>query len=306
MEIKQDPETQNILQLRYKDAEGQLESLRADELAEALQGLSDMVSDFARAGAFGEGPPPELRVEPVEEGSVIINTFLEVDWAMTADMVTSLSPIGGLAWMIKSATKSMRARPADMEYLDSDTVKLTWSDGEVETIPARAWEELNRASRRKKHKRNLRKIMAPLSDDADFLEIRSGSATEVAHEVPQFIATRDDYRVVAYEEPDSDEATEVFDVETQVEAIDFEPDGKWRIRLAGGTRRATMEDEDFMAKIDRGLPIGKDDIFQMRIRVDSVTKNERRKNDYAIVKVLSHTQRSSSDDNTSAPPEHTD
>jgi len=304
MNFERSAENPNVLQLRYRDEEGKLNSLRAEELAQALQGLSELVSDYARAGALGEGPPPEVRIEPTKEGSFIVEAYLSwgLDWETTANIITTVAPpTGGLSWLISTATKSMRAKPADVQYLDDGRVNLTWTDGETQVIPGAAWEELNRESRRKRRKKQLRKIMAPLSDDADVLEIRSGTDAEVSTEDPEFVATKDDYRVAVQETPDTEESTDVFDTEVQVEALDFTTDGKWRIRLAGGSRQAFMDDEEFRKKIDGGLPISKEDTFRMQIRVDSVMKNERRRNEYTIEKVLKHTRRSDDDDDTSAP-----
>lgn len=294
-----------LLQLKYRDEEGKLGSLRAEDLAEALRGLSGLVHDFATAGALGDGPPPEVRVEPTKEGSFIVDAFLSwgLDWETTANIVTTVSPpTAGLTWLVSATTKSMRAKPADVEYLDGGRVKLTWTDGETEVVPAAAWEELNRGAHRKRRKKQLRQIMAPLSHEADLLELRSGTESEVATEDPEFVATRADYRVVALDTPEVEDSCEVFEAEVQVEAVDFTSDGKWRIRFEGGSRQAFMEDEGFRKRIDNGLAIGKEDTFRMRIRVEGVMKSQRRRNVYTIEKVLSHTPRSDDDDTRSAPP----
>lgn len=70
------------LKLRFAGEEGDgnaLHELRASHVAEVLQGLVGLSSDFAKAGAFGDSPvSAEVLVRPRREGSFVIEVIRTV------------------------------------------------------------------------------------------------------------------------------------------------------------------------------------------------------------------------------------
>lgn len=283
----------DILTLRFvgEDSEGHpLHELRAAHVAQVLEGIVGLAGDFGRAGAFGEGPPPEVLVRPPSEGSFVIevvNWFGENKDLIAAGGVPSL---GSVLWW---ATKSIRADVTDFDYLDNGNVKVKWTDDTADEIPRAAWAELNKRQRRRKSQ--LRKILAPLSDgEVTALKVSEADETVVKRpgDAPEeFTLERVDYHL-ARPEDEVEEAQRVFESEAQMSAIDFESAERWRVRTAAGSRSVTVEDSGFLARVDRGLAIHKDDIFTLSIREDSVTKNGQTRRTWTVLEVKGQRKRS--------------
>lgn len=294
------------LELRFvgEDADGTaLHELRASHVAEVLQGLVGLSSDFANAGAFGDGPiAGEVLVRPAREGSFIIEVIRVVQ--ENPGLVAAGATAGGvptLSQVIWWATRSMRADVENFEYLENGNVKVLWQDNTAQEIPRTAWEELQKRDRRRK--KQLRQIMTPLSDP----RVRRVVVTEPAEiEAPTsdpvepsaaFTLDRVDYDAVRPEDEIA-EKQNIFEVEAQMSAINFDDPEKWRVKaMDQSARNATVEDNDFLLRVDRGLSIHKRDIFTLRIREDAVTKNGRTSRKWTVLNVLGH-KRSAGDDDT--------
>lgn len=291
-----------VVQLRFRGEDDSLHDLNATEVADVLQGLVEFTSQMAKAGLFGSGYPPEVRVRPVKQGSFLVEALIqfaqenpEVAWGM------ALTAGGGVTESIRLAIRRLRGREAsDIEYLENGGVKVTWPDDTVDEVPAEVWKELNQQSR--KTKKALGKIMAPLGDDVSTLEVRQGGTEESSDDVmgtePSDVLTRADYNAAVVPEPDPEDELDTFDLEAVAESIDFVPNSKWRLNYRfGNTRRnrqATMADEDFQRALDGGGAVHKGDILNLRIQEVVSVKNGRASTDWTIVKVLS--QRAGSND----------
>lgn len=275
----------------------ELHELRASHVAEVLEGLVGIASDFEKAGAFGDGLPAEVLVRPAREGSFIIEVVRilseHADEIATGAGVAGVPSLSSIIWW---ATRSARADVKDFDYLENGNVKVVWQDDTAEEIPRPAWAELNKRSRRRK--KHLRQIMAPLSDDRV-------TAVKVKDEDPEpeaepsapveYTLERTDYHLMRPED-DIEEKTRVFEAEAEMAAIDFEDNDRWRVRTADTRRMATMEDAAFLLRVERGLALHKDDVFNLRIREDYVKKNGTSRTTWTVLEVLGHRRRSVNDD----------
>lgn len=275
-----------------------LHELRASHVAEVLQGLVGLSSDFAKAGAFGDGPVgSELLVRPPKEGSFLIEVLRVVqespDVVATAVAATGVPTLSQVIWW---ATKSARADVSDFDHLENGRVKVTWQDGTAQEVPRAAWDELQK--RDKRRKKQLRQIMAPLSDvQVSSVEIE-GSPTDEAQvsEAPEvFTLTRPDYEAVR---PDDDvnESQNVFEIEAQMSAIDFDNPSKWRVRTKDANRAAIVEDTTFLNRVANGLAIRKSDIFNLRVREDIIEKNGKTRRTWTVLRVEGYRKAASDDD----------
>lgn len=134
----------DILTLRFVGGDGEghgLHELRAAHVAEVLEGLVGLAGDFARAGVFGVGPPPEVLVRPPSEGSFVIEV---VNWFAENKEPLAVVGVPSLGSAIWWATKSLRAEVSNFEHLENGKVKVQWQDNTVEEIPRAAWDELNK------------------------------------------------------------------------------------------------------------------------------------------------------------------
>jgi hypothetical protein len=270
-----------------------LHELRAAHVAEVLQGIVGLASDFTKAGAFGDSLNSEILVRPAREGSFIIEVHRFIN--EHGPGLAAFAAAGGvptLSQVLWYATKSARADVRDFEYLENDRVKVVWQDDTVHEVSKAVWDELQKNPRRRK--KHLRKIMAPLSDNrVDVLQVtdrdqRPGAAADEAAPAPQqFTLERSDYNAVRPEDEIS-ENSRIFETEAQMSAIDFDSAEKWRVRTRDSNRLATMEDREFLTRVDRGLSIHKRDIFELRIREDAITKNGRTRRKWTVLQVRNH------------------
>jgi hypothetical protein len=273
-----------------------LHELRASHVAEVLQGLVGISTDFTKAGAFGDDPSgSELLVRPPKEGSFIIEVLRIV--AENSDMVAAGAGAAGvptLSQVIWWATKSARADVSGFDHLENGNVKVEWQDGTAQEIPRPAWEELQKRDRRRK--KQLRQIMAPLSDaQVSSVEIEATPAKETEpSETPDtpkapevFTLTRPDYDAVRPED-DISESQNIFEIEAQMSAIDFDNPAKWKVRTKDSNRAAIVEDATFLNRVATGLAIRKSDIFKLRVREDTITKNGKTRRTWTVLKVESY------------------
>lgn len=294
----------DTLTLRFtgEDENGvSIHELRAAHVAEVLMGLVGITSDFDKAGVFDdEGPSgSEVLVRPAQEGSFLIEVVRVVsenlEVAVAAGTVTGVPSLGSLIWW---ANRSARAEVKDFAYLENGNVKVTWQDDSAQEVPPAAWAELNKRSRRRK--KQLRQIMAPLSDpDITALEVaRPDEPDSVAPTVdaPEvFVLARPDYDAVRPDD-EIEENRDFFEIEAQMSAIDFDDPTKWRVKTTDRTRAATVEDREFLGRVALGLPIRKSDVFRLHIREDSVRKNGRTRTTWTVLRVVSHRRSTDGDD----------
>lgn len=279
-----------VVQLRFADNDGEVRDLIAAEMVEVLQGLVEFTSDMSKRGLFGDGVEPEVRVRPPKEGSFIIEAI--VTWAAAnpeAAIGTALSSGAAITQAINVGIKKIRGEePQDFDHLPNGNVKVIWPNHKVNEIPRATWDRLNAMKRPTRSA--LRKLLVPLGDGADTLEVRDGAVAESTEELlrsdPEAVATRADYREVATQSDDIEEATRTFETEARLQSIDFRPGEKWRVETVAGSRLATMEDEQFLLELDRGAALHKDDIFELELREHRTTKNERTSTEWAITRVI--------------------
>lgn len=292
-----------VVQLRFTDLADNVTDINAAELAEAIQGLVEYTSEMARSGLFGAEAPPELRVRPPKEGSFIVEAVLHLyNDAPDAVVGTGVAAVAGLAQSIRVGIRRLRGEePTDVEYLDTGDVKVSWPSGTFDEVPAEVWRNLSQDRRRTR--RALRKLLAPLSDDVDTLEIRDGSAQASTAEIlatpVEVVAERTDYRIAQHEEDEIEELESEFEAEAILRSIDFRDGAKWTVQtLVDGTRKATVEDEDFLRRLDEGMAIHKNDIFDVKIREVATVKNGRTVRDWSLIRVVR--KRRGDDDDSSA------
>lgn len=299
---KRDDLLGGLVQLRFSDEAGSITDINAAEMAESLLGLVELNGQMARAGLYGEGIPPEVRVRPPEKGSFIIEAILQWSAANPEGALTMATTAGGLLTQaINVGIKVTRGGVVeDWDELNNGDVKLKWKDGSTPSqVPAAVWKELQKSKRQTR--KALSRIMAPLGDEADKLEIRDGSGSETTSEIletpPDIVAGKDDYRAAVHQSDDVSEWVSEFEAEAQLRSIDFRPGEKWRIKTLHGTRSATMEDEEFLVQLDRGMALHKNDIFDVTIREVQTTKNGRTSKVWSVIKAT-RKRRGEDDDNT--------
>lgn len=285
---------EEVIQFRFADNDSDDVEINAWELADAIQGFAGFTEQLARSGAFGEGVIQGTKVRPPKEGSFILEFVVPViDWI--ANNPTGASALGatgggGIAYTVKSAMKlAMFDKVKDVEPVpnEEDVVKVTWKSEEVNYVPRVAWDTLQKAP--VKTRKNLQKIMAPLADSADKLEVRSGNVEEssdqiINNEVEETFDNQD-FRDLWAQKEEPVEKIGFFESEAVVQSIDFRPDGKWLLKVGQRDRKVAIEDTDFLRELDNGMKIGKDDTFQVTIKETQLITEGSSKSEWVVVKI---------------------
>lgn len=300
-----------LVQLRFADDDGHIKDINAAEVAEALKGLVAFTSEMAKAGLFGDGLPPEVRIRPAQEGSFVLEAILMWAAANPEGAITSGITVGGaLTQGINMGLRKLRGEePSDIDYLDNGDVKINWPNNKVDQVPQQVWNRL-RAMKRPTSKA-LRMMLAPLSDEADRLEVRdsrvAATTAEILRTEPDVVAERSDYRAAVAEPDETEERTNTFEIEATLRSIDFKRGEKWRILTALGPRQASIEDEEFLLQLDRGLALHKGDLFDVTVRELETTGPGRTKREWSLIKVTRKRQGASDDsDEPSSDPQPSD
>lgn len=279
-----------------------LHELRAAHVAEVLMGLVGLTDDFDKAGVFdADGTVgSEVLVRPAQEGSFLIEVIRVVNEFVTANgpVIGAAATVTGaptIGMILKWATRSVRADVKSIERdKENGLVKIFWQDDTMDEVPVAAWEELNKRKRRRK--KQLRQIMTPLSDPrVTSLDVSLTPVDHGSDEPDVLVLRRSDYDLVRPED-EVEEKDKTFDVEGQMSAIDFDNSKKWKVKTKDETRGAVMDDKEFLARVAGGLAIRKDDIFNLKVRADTKTKNGRTRTTWTVVQVVTHRRAASDND----------
>lgn len=293
-----------VVQLRFVDKDDQVRDINAAQVAETLRGLVEFTDDMAKKGLFGDGIPPEVRVRVPKQGSFVIEAIVHMMNTEPATTVgVAMTTGGAIVGAINLGIRRLRGyEPSNVQYLDNGNVMISWPNGGVQEVPREAWKRLNEMKR--PTRKALAKIMAPMSDDVDRVEIRDAEIDDTTEEVlatpPDVVAERSDYREAVHEEDEVSESSETFVVEAMLQSIDFRPGEKWRVSTTRGSRLATMDDEEFLQGLEHGEPLHKNDIFEATIRETRTTTNGRTATEWSLIKVRL-TRRGEDGDDADAP-----
>lgn len=282
-------ESAGALQLRFTGLPLDGNSVDAREFADSLQGLADLVADFAKSGALGIDSTPEVRVHPPQPGSLIAEVLVFVQ-GLDPDATGMAYDVVATTGLIAAGIRAAIAKRRNLVIATTDSgpneVTLTFRDGSVVTVPKAIWLELSRE--KLATRRALRKLMAPLRTDAATMEVRSGPTSSSANgSDPIFVATPDDYQSVV-EDGDADETERDFKVVATIDAVDRRDPKKWRITVEGETsRKATMGDDEFFRQVSNGTKsLNLAHEYDIELHEVSSSPNGRLKRDWTVTRVV--------------------
>lgn len=276
-----------VLTLRF-DGENKdgapLHELKAEHVADVLEGLTELAQDFEKAGAFHmEGiEESELLVRPAKEGSFIMEVIrvAQENPEATKETLTflGLPSLGSIIWWAK---KKFTVGVENFEELENSNYKVYWTDGTASELSALTWNELQK--RQPARRRQLRKIMAPLEDgrvkDAEVTAASNASTVETE----SFELDKNDFQAVKPLDEETTKST-TFKVDARMATVDFEKE-KWKVKTQDKTKSAIIEDEYFLKKVKEGLPISSEDLFTLTVREDKITKEEKTRTTWTVLNV---------------------
>lgn len=289
---------QNVLTLRYGDDESSVDTLLATDLATVLDGLRELTEVFAKSGGFDDETviAPELRVYPPKQGSFLLDVVMEYSQdylSRNSDELTNVGVTGATGTFLlyyKARIKAAKTLPTAQTKKDDGNYTITFSDGSTLDVSPAVQKAFNAAP--KKSKRALQKLLTPLSDNTDYLEVTSPASSE-----PPVRAEKSTYEALLPDDDDQNNAPASYtlDVTTPITLADFEQPVRWRVKIPNvGPRKAYLLDSNFKKRV------GPDDEFKLRIQVDPVQSGNGYKDKYSIIEVLEHIP-GDTDDNPSSP-----
>lgn len=286
-----------VVQLRFADDGDNVRDISAADLAEVLEGLVELTRELAKAGEFGDGAPPRVRIRAPKEGSFVLEAvvWLQDNPIATTGLAAAAGALGAAAGKavadaIGAGIRNLRGQqPVDFDYLENGDVKVKWPDNSVSQVRRETWDKLQEMKR--PTRRALSKIMTPLNTDADKLEVRDAPVDATTDEIlstpADAVAIRTDYLTAIQVHEEAQEHQRIFETEAVLATIDFDNTAKWRVKTTReGTRTATIEDVEFLRGLDRGEAIHKNDIFWLKVQ--ETTTKEPGKNvrtEWAVIEV---------------------
>ena len=261
------------------------------DLAPALLALGDLV-DAANRTLYGEkAAPVSVRVYAVSGGSfeVVLELFQSVtqyvtDWltGRSADALLNLQTLlfgGGATGLICIIRKLGRRRPAKIEPLDGERVRVVSRDGESFETTRDAMRLYANVEVRVAASRVVRPLK---SEGIDRMVVRSDKA-EVEVSKPE---------VPFFDPPDKPEETIIEEVQRKafkIVRLSFKDEPTWRLDDGEAEISAKVVDEEFLQKIDRNdVRFAKGDTLICLVRVVQKETPSGLKTSYTIEKVLEH------------------
>lgn len=261
------------------------------DLAPALLSVGQLFDAANRALNGVDAPPIRVNVQATSAGSFKINfevvqnffesakTLLSGDWVTAALHLKELifGSALGLIWL----TNVLKGRkPERIERLSDDTVRLT-IDGKTYDVPIKLLQLYQEIAIRKACE-DL--IAVPLSKEGidtfkvmdgrkNILQIEKSEAEHFIAPEPPSVVVVEDIRRSAF----------------SIVALAFKEDNKWRLHDGNTQISATMEDADFLRKVDGNLiRFAKGDVLVCEVKVKQVQSGQGLKTDYSVIRVLEH------------------
>lgn len=242
----------------------------AGALGRSLAAFDDLIHSMRQVNdAILRQPAPTLRVEATDKGSFDLGLLIDA-WHVVRDVLNSVDAQaagnlvnwGVFVWNVIDGIRKHRGR--EIKKVTQDPGKGTATheldDGDLLVMDA----DVSVAIRTPAVRKAASKVVAPASrSDVTRIEFRSPARTTIvitSDEVPAFteLSVADDEM-----EPTTYTTT------VQPVNVSFEEDGRWKVSDGTSKFMVTIEDEDFLRKVDRHeVVIGKGDMFEVVIRSD--------------------------------------
>lgn len=263
------------------------------DLAPALLSLGDLFAD-ASTLLYPDRAPAALEINATREGSFDVQLILaakEGVWDQLVDFfgsdeVTSLANLkelvvgGGIGlfalikWIRGRTVRSQAPGP------EPGQVRLTLDDETTIEVPAEVV-TLYRSVGVRKH---ARKVIEPVTRDGiESLEIRSDVEVSVSIDKADTVAF----------EPPADGEEVLLEEETElvvsIASVAFKEGNKWRLSDGDRTFHATIEDDAFLDRVDRGLEAFRSgDFLRCRIKIVQAKSEGELHTEYHVLEVQEH------------------
>ena len=240
--------------------------IEVSKLAKTLKGLADLTSEVAKLDEFKNLPSPEVSVVATRKGSfeiqILFQAFGEL-WNATRQALTS-SDAEAVANIVALSTatfelirflKEKGSRRIERNWpKDNERVEVELEDGEkLETS-----HEVFKVAQSRRACEAARNAVSPATTSG-ITEINFyGSVNNV-----NLTVTSEEAAAITIEDPLDEEVLNKVTKRARFTRLDF-VENKWRVEIDGDAFAATIEDEDFLHKVDTGaIEFGKYTDFEI-------------------------------------------
>jgi hypothetical protein len=269
-------------------------SMSVADLAPALLALGDQFVEASML-AYPDREPVALNIRATEKGSFLVelaihspdtwDQFVNLFSGQTVTALMNLKGLiigstagSGLFWLIKK----LHGRRIERTEIESGHVRLTLDDGTTLEVPADVWRMHGNVQVRRK----ARTVVEPVTrDGVDRLEFREDKQVTVS-------ITKED--LPAYEVPEPEEkplGASQGVLTLEVTSATFKEENKWRFSDGDASFAASIEDEDFLRRVDLGKAFRKGDMLRCRMVIEQSQRAEKLHTERRIVEVLEHIPR---------------
>ncbi|AFQ52229.1 hypothetical protein GEM_5845 [Burkholderia cepacia GG4] len=182
---------------------------------------------------------------------------------------------GGLIGLIRT----LRGRQPHRTERDGTNVKIWTSEQECFVVD----EPIVRLYRNRAVRVSLQKVLSPLERDG------IDSFGIVRDDIVELSIERDELGTFASSDDPGEVVTDTIARKMlTLESVVFKDGNKWRVHDGTSAFYASLDDEQFIAKVDAGERFGKGDVLVVDLRQTQIISAEGLRNEYRIVKVREH------------------
>jgi len=266
------------------------------DLAPALIALGEIFAEASQI-VYPNAQPVALSVKATEKGSFDVHLIVEAHgiWnqlvhLLSGENITALVNlktllIGGPLSLFGAIGLIGRRKITKEEPVESGNIKITLDDESSVELPL----EVLTMYKRFRIRKRAREVVAPLEkegvDQILFTEPRRDASPALTIAKAQLPA----YEPIAEEEEGVELGDDLRTTVVQVASVSFEGH-KWRLSEGEQTFHASIEDEDFLRRVDAARErFGAGDLLRVQIRVvQTLRPNKKLNTDYHVVRVIEH------------------
>lgn len=269
-------------------------SMDVRDLAPALLAVGQLFDAANQALNGSDAPPITVNVQATNRGSFEIDltvvqtffdsmkSFLSGDWVTAAINLKELV-FGGAALTVGLAaliTRLKGRKPDRIEKLSEDTVRIT-IDGDSIDIPLKLLRLYQDVAVRKAYE-DL--VAVPLQKEGiDRFKVLD-KRTEIAA-----VSKESSVYFVAPELPAEVVLEDIRKAAFSIVSLAFKENNKWRLHDGNNQISATIEDADFLQRVDSNLiRFAKGDILVCEVKVRQTQTEQGLKTEYTVIRVLEH------------------
>ena len=281
---------QSSICLKYSGPAVDAGTMNVYDAAANMIAFSEFISSAAKT-TFGEKADVKAEVAGFEHGSFMTNLVISVGGVVVP--VLASADISTMFEVVKGSIGLWRflqgKEPREVEQTDNG-IKVTNNNGQIQYFNA---DTVNLVFNEKATDAVGKFVRDALSKDGvDSLAVHA-SVNDSPAELMTVAQSESQWFVpVALETPIFDQTIPMI---LLIESPVFKDGNKWRFYDGANSFSASIEDEEFLQKVEDGEAFAKGDSLHVELRINQVRKGDKLSTEKTVVRVLEHKRKSRSE-----------